>query len=112
MLLKMYAIYDSKMEAYLQPIFARANGEALRMFAAAINEEDHNFNKNAADFTMMIVGEWDDQTAEVTNYKANVSLGNAMEFRDDPAMKEMWTEKAEENLRQIAKGNGSVRGGE
>lgn len=80
--LKMFSVYDSKIEAYMAPIFCRTNGEALRRFEATAAQEDHDFNLHAADFTLMAVGEWDDEKGIITNYEANISLANALEFRN------------------------------
>lgn len=76
-----YAIFDAKLEAHGDPLFARTHGEALRMFEGAVIKEGHQFNVNAEDYTLMAVGEWNDQTGTLENYSANIALGNALQVR-------------------------------
>ena len=38
MLMKMYSVYDSKVEAYLPPLFYKSKGEFLRAFGEACND--------------------------------------------------------------------------
>lgn len=82
MKLQMYAVYDSKVEMYMEPFFAQTNGAALRMFADAANSEGHQFNRHAADYTLFNVGAFD-QDAGMLEPSAPVTLGNALEYRED-----------------------------
>ena len=50
---KIYAVFDSKVGAYLQPMFFRSNGEAIRAFASAVGDVDHQFSKFASDYTLL-----------------------------------------------------------
>lgn len=88
MILKMFSVYDSKVGAYLSPVFARSTGEMLRSFEAAVNDSGHQFCKHAEDFTLFEIGDWDDQKCMFVLKETPVSLGVAIEFlkRDiDPA---------------------------
>lgn len=78
---KIYTVYDSKAETYLPPFFMRSKGEALRAWIQAVNDEQTQFNKYPADFTMFELGEFDDVTGVINNHLAKQSLGNALEFR-------------------------------
>lgn len=80
MKLGIYTVHDAATMAYMQPFFARANGEALRSFASAVNEEGHSFNRHAADYTLFRIGEYDDSTGKI-DACAPVSLGSALEYR-------------------------------
>lgn len=62
MILQVYAVYDKAVAAYLQPFYARSRGEAIRSFMEACNDEKHKFNGNAADFALMFLGLWDDDS--------------------------------------------------
>ena len=83
MKVKIFAIYDSKAEAYLQPFFMPARGQAIRAFTEAVNDKSTNFYKHAEDYTLFEIGEYDDATAGVTALNAKTSLGCAIEFRRD-----------------------------
>lgn len=66
MKLKIFAIHDSAMGAYLEPFTTRNPGDAIRRFEEAVATDGHPFNKTPADFTLFLVGEFDDETSEVT----------------------------------------------
>jgi len=82
MKLKIYTVYDSKMEAYLQPFFMHAKGQAIRTFSDMINDPQHNFHKHSEDFTLFELGTYEDSTAEITPYPTPISLGLALEFKN------------------------------
>lgn len=81
MILKMYCVYDSKISAYMHPMFFRSNGEALRAFAAAVNDPSHGFNKHPEDYTLFELGSFNDDKATVTMLSSPASLGVAIEFK-------------------------------
>lgn len=78
---KMYTVHDSKAGAYLQPFYARQNGEAIRSFAEACNQKDHNFYKFASDFTLFEIGEFDEQTGVITPMLVPLTLGNGVDYK-------------------------------
>lgn len=80
MKLNIYAIYDSKIEAYMQPFFMRTKGEALRAWEELANDSKSNISKHPADFTLFEIGEYDDQTGAVKANEARVNIGNALEW--------------------------------
>lgn len=59
---KIFSVYDSKAEAFLQPFFADTEGIALRSFTASALAEEHNFFRFAEDYTLFRLGEFDDST--------------------------------------------------
>lgn len=79
MIMKMFAVYDSKAEAYLQPFFMPTKGQAIRAFQAAANKEGHDFNVYSADFTLFEIGEYDDSNGVVTPLPHKLNLGGAHE---------------------------------
>jgi hypothetical protein len=48
-----YAIYDVKAEQFLPPFFAKTNGVEIRMFEQAANDQQHDFNKYAEDYSLL-----------------------------------------------------------
>lgn len=57
--LMVFAVYDSKTELYSEnPIFSPTEASAVRAFAAAISDENHEFSKFSEDFSLALVGEW------------------------------------------------------
>lgn len=53
---RMYAVKDSKAEAFLTPIFATTDGVALRMLEAAVNDPNHDFHRFADDYALWRIG--------------------------------------------------------
>lgn len=83
MILKIYTVYDSKVEAYLRPFFMQSRGEAIRAFTDAVNDQNTQFNKHPEDFTLFELGMYDDQNGGIEMHTAKVSLGTAVEFKDN-----------------------------
>lgn len=80
MTLKMFSIYDSKCEAFIQPFFSQATGSAIRSFETAVNEEGHAFNSNAGDYTLFELGEFEQNTAAFNILATPLNLGVAIQF--------------------------------
>jgi hypothetical protein len=62
MILEVYSVFDKAVGAFLPPIFIRSRGEMMRSFQSAVNSPDHQFAAHAADYTLMALGLWDDQS--------------------------------------------------
>lgn len=82
MKLQIYSIFDSATQGYIQPFFMQSEAAARRAFKNAASEVDHDFNKNAQDYTLFHLGEFDQSTGIHTILPAPISLGNALTFRD------------------------------
>lgn len=77
---KVFRVYDSKAEAYLQPFMAMATGAGIRAFIEAAETENHQFSKHSEDYTLFEVGV-DDEISGVTEYyEAKKALGTAQEL--------------------------------
>lgn len=74
-----FTVFDSKAEAFLQPYFSPTEGTAIRAFASAANDKDHQFSRYAADYTLFQIGSWDDLDGTITMYPAKLPLGTALE---------------------------------
>lgn len=75
-----FAIFDSKAEAYLQPFFSQNKATAIRAFSASI-VKDQGFRDHAEDYTLFQIGEWNERLGELVNFESNLALGNGLEFR-------------------------------
>lgn len=58
---KVFAVYDDKAGAYLQPFFMNSVGEATRAFSDACNDTSHAFFRHSADYTLYDIGEYDEE---------------------------------------------------
>lgn len=81
MIKKMFTVYDEKSEAYLQPFFLDTIGQATRAITDCVNDPTHNFCKHTSDFSLFILGEFDDETAAFTPDKQ--SLGSLVEYKKE-----------------------------
>lgn len=80
MIYKVFSVYDSKVEAFLPPLFFKSKGEFLRAFAETANDEKSNIGKYPADYTAFELGSWEDSSANFDLHKTPISLGLAVEF--------------------------------
>lgn len=78
---KIYSVYDSVVEAYLQPFCAQTKGHAVRMFSDTVNDPNSVFAKHPDDYVLFELGSWSDSDAKYTMHPAPVSLGVALEFK-------------------------------
>lgn len=62
MIMLAFAVHDKAVGAYLPVFFARSKGEAIRSFETAANSQEHQFAKNAGDYTLYHVGSFDDNS--------------------------------------------------
>jgi hypothetical protein len=81
MIYKIFTVYDSKLEAYLQPFFMQSKGAAIRAFSDSSNDTQTQFSKHPGDFTLFEIGEYDDQNGNLKNYASKVNLGTALEHK-------------------------------
>ncbi len=75
-----FAIYDSKADAYLPPFIATTVEVAKRMFGQAANDNTQDFNRWADDYTLFELGAWDDNKGEITMHRAHISHGLAQHY--------------------------------
>jgi len=80
--MKIYSIYDSKAEAYLQPFFSPNNAVAIRNFQNVLQDPNSNINRWPEDFTLFAIGTWDEDTGQITPAEQIKSLGNGLQHRE------------------------------
>ena len=78
MIIKMFNVYDSKVEAYHRPFFANSTGEAKRMIIEAAKDESSMLFQYPADFTLFEIGDFDDNDGQIELYESAVNLGNVI----------------------------------
>lgn len=84
-----YTVFDSKVEAYLQPFFARTHGEAIRSFETAVSQPDHQFHRHAEDYALFYVGGFDDESGVLEPVLAPLHLSSAHHIVSGSVMKEV-----------------------
>lgn len=63
MLHKMYAIFDTKAEAYLPPFYLPNDAMAVRAITDCVNDPKHQFNAHPMDYVLFALGTFSDSDA-------------------------------------------------
>lgn len=80
--LLMFSIYDSACEAFMPPFVQRAKGEAVRTFAHMAKNPESFISKRPDQFTLFLIGEFDETSCFIEVYEAKESLGTALEWME------------------------------
>lgn len=80
MKVKMFSVYDRKIESYMSPFYEHHAGSALRSFEGAVTDPKSTFNKHPDDFVLYEVGTWDDSTGKAEMLEHPNNLGAARLF--------------------------------
>lgn len=78
--MKIFTVHDSKAEAYLPPFYMKTKGEALRAFETTVKDENSQFNKYPADYTLVELGTFNEETAAISAHPSPLILENAATF--------------------------------
>lgn len=79
--MKIFAVYDSKAEAFLPPWTATTTAVAIRRFEATAQQPESDFARFGADYTLFELGDWHENKGEVRMHEAKLNLGTALQFQ-------------------------------
>lgn len=79
-MLKLFSIFDSKANAYMNPFIQATAPAAMRSFGAACCDSNSEFHKFAEDFTLFELGEWDEHTGSILMYVTPRPICKAIEI--------------------------------
>jgi len=77
-----FAVFDSKVNAYMRPWFAPNESVALRAFRKAATTADHDFCVFAGDFTLFRIGTWDAHSGIIEMLDVHFNLGTALQVQN------------------------------
>ena len=80
MIQKIYSLRDAAVEAFLQPFFAPTDGAAIRSLTQAVNDPNHDVSKNARDYSLWILAEFDDHDGQIVPMSPVRHLINCIEL--------------------------------
>lgn len=63
MITKVFSVYDSAAKSFSHPFYVPREEQARRAFSDAVNSGTHEFSKHPGDYTLYLLGEWNDSTA-------------------------------------------------
>jgi hypothetical protein len=78
--MKMFAIRDEKLEAFMSPMFFRSNGEAIRAFFDEVERPDSKMHRHPGDYVLYFVGVWTDDNGVVLGLEEPLALVSADEI--------------------------------
>ena len=81
MMHKIFTVYDEKAHAHMPPFFLPELGMAVRVFTDCCNDAEHKFGKHPHDYTLKLIGTYDDATASITQDTKTI-IGNGAEYID------------------------------
>lgn len=87
MIMKVYAVRDAAVSAFLQPFFGRSDAEAARSFGDACGDAKHQFATHLSDYSLFALGEFDDASGSILGYTSPVKIvdGIVYEVRSVPS---------------------------
>lgn len=86
MIIKAFAVYDTKALCYGQPFFSPTSGAAVRMFSDLANDKQSSVNKHPTDYILMEIGIYDDQNGQLSSEPQPKNLGLASDYLERPKM--------------------------
>lgn len=78
MIMRICSIFDGKAEAYTTPMFFQSTGQAVRSFADAVNDGKSDFSNHPEDYTLFLLGDWDQRSGKLEVLDAPVALGQGI----------------------------------
>ena len=76
---QIYAVYDSKAEAFMMPFFMEKDAQAARGFQDAVNNPETPFGKHPADYTLFRLGDWSSANGELLG-QVKEAIANGVEL--------------------------------
>lgn len=83
-MLKVYAVKDKAVGAFMAPFFVRSPGEAMRSFVDAVNDKASPFFRHPQDFELYYIAEFDSNDGSIASAQV-VRLATAQEVVADLA---------------------------
>lgn len=79
--LRVFSVYDSKVQAYTSPFYARTVAEAQRSWIAVVNDGESMMSKHPADYALFQIGTFDEETGTIEPLEAKASISTALEAK-------------------------------
>lgn len=79
--LHVFAVYDSKLKAFMLPFFLQNTALAIRAFKTGANDSASQLCGHPEDFSLHHLGSFDDETAHFKLFDAPANLGLAANFK-------------------------------
>lgn len=80
MILKIVAVRDAAVDAFMTPIFVHHVGAAIRQFGDEVKKPNSAFSGHPGDFELFELGEFDDSTGSATMLPMPRSISRGADF--------------------------------
>jgi hypothetical protein len=77
---QIYCIHDACANAYLKLMFSPNQGLILRSLVDELSRPDSDFLRHPDDYTLFLMGEWDDVTGDIKPLTTPKKIGRINEF--------------------------------
>lgn len=81
MVIKIFSIFDKATGVYSQPHFMLHKGQMIRAFSDEVNNPESQFFKHPGDFTLYLLGEYDDNSGALSPLAQPEFVCSAVEFK-------------------------------
>lgn len=81
MIYQAFTIFDTAAQVYSPPFFQKSKGLAIRAFSETATDQSTSIGRHPMDFTLFIIGEYDDQTGRMTHNNTPEPIIKASETR-------------------------------
>lgn len=76
----LFSVYDGAVKYFRDPFVSVSKGDALSQFMAGANAKDSWVSERPQDFSLFILGQFDEVTGQFNMYTSPECLGIALEF--------------------------------
>jgi len=76
-----FAIWDDKAKAYMQPFFLPTVGMATRTVGDCVNDPKHNFGMHPEDYTLFRIGTFEDDTGSLTVLEPRETICSCVQLK-------------------------------
>ncbi len=81
MIYKIFAVWDAKTEAYMQPFFSPTLGSGIRAFVDAAGDPQSILSKHPGDFLLHHIGQFEDATGTLIDENPT-ALGSGLDYKE------------------------------
>lgn len=78
---QVFAVFDTKVRAFMTPYFAQTEEAGIRSFVNAAQDQNTMLCKNPEDFVLFHLGEYDDSDGSFNTFDAPRSIFKAIQAR-------------------------------
>lgn len=75
-----FTVLDHQAKAHIPPFFYPQEGLAVRAFTDYVNDPEHPWGKHPEDYTLLSIGEYDEETADILPFDVPIVYGVGVKF--------------------------------